>query len=730
MAPKPISTSSSFTAADRAATERAAASSERANRLARRAASTPAAERPSTITTATTAPLTAVPEVSTTAMSGPAVPTVIEAGAATPASATVTVETTSATPSPPAAAKTDASASDAAPASTPTTAPPAIVIPTADTTTTIVPTADATMTVVSTAGATTAVVPPADATTNIVSTAVAPSYAAVTAAPGPAGPMDVDTATSNSDAIATPPVRDSFPPLPSPGANVQSRAARRKDNKGKGKEKASPRAPTPDVEEIEDPDLGGFFSDDGETASAREAAADARDANLQADLARAKAMSLGQQPDYTTLGASTSRTTRSSSRAAAVTGSSTSRRPADTIPETSPKRQRSNTAGESNPSPRVPRSPSPDTIHGEHGRIHNPTAVRPMNPFSPPPVERRFPTADGLPPRGTYTAEPRNGWRPLYGFEADAVWRNHPSAQREKWDREPHPKFLAIVMGGNGDRTQTAGRIATAIAGRINVDPASILVGAPGLGTGAGPDARAWLIGGLPEHLAQVVLESRCLCSTSITLFFLQYAPLITGFLGTIGGLIIPNTREGRVTAMDLIEDAIGNNTAITRFVRDHRDSFPSHLDADQALDVFMSSIGVDAIELLLPNNGGSYVAWNVYALSPTDSLEDWNQLRRLFGLLVIDTTYYGEGRIHPPMSCNFCPSTDHPGPLCPFPRVDGWLGATTANIGELLDISRTARARALGPSNTGSSRGRGGSRGGKGKPGRGNNRGGRGRGY
>ncbi|KAJ7854959.1 hypothetical protein B0H14DRAFT_3648172 [Mycena olivaceomarginata] len=549
-----------------------AASSERANRLARRAASTPAAERPSTITTATTAPLTAVPEVSTTAMSGPAVPTVIEAAAATPASATTPPPHR---PRPP--------------------APPAIVIPTTDTTTTIAPTADATMTVVSTADTTTAVVPPADATTTIVSTAVAPSYAAVTAAPGPAGPMDVDTAASNSGAIATPPGARLFPAAPQPRRQHSVPCP-------------SLRAPTPDVEEIEDPNLGGFFSDDGETTSAREAAADARDANLQADLARAKAMSLGQQPDYTTLGASTSCTTRSSSRAAAVTGSSTSRRPVDTIPVTSPKRQRLNTAGESNPSPRVPRSPSPDTIHGEHGRIHNPTTVRPMNPFSPPPVERRFPTADGLPPRGTYTAEPRNGWRPLYGFEADAVWRNHPSAQRKKWDREPHPKFLVIVMGGNGDRTQTTGRIAAAIAGRINVDPASILVGVPGLGTGAGPDARAWLIGGLLEHLAQVVLESRCLCSTNITLFFLQYAPLITGFLGTIGGLIIPNTREGRVTAMDLIEDVIGKNTAITRFICDHRDSFPSHLNADQALDVFMSSIGVDAIELLLPDNGGFYM--------------------------------------------------------------------------------------------------------------------------
>ncbi|KAJ7849679.1 hypothetical protein B0H14DRAFT_3452381 [Mycena olivaceomarginata] len=624
MAPKPISTSaSSFTAADRAATERAAASSERANRLARRATSTPAAERPATTTTATTAPRAAVPEVPTTAMSGPA-----------------TLPLHRPRPLPP-------------------PLPPAIVIPTADTTMTTPPWPS---------------FPPQTPPRPSSPPWSPPSYAAVTAAPGPAGPMDVDTAASNSDAAATPPVRDPFPPLPSPGANVQSPAARRKDNKGKGKDKASPRAPTPDVEEIEDPDLGGFFSDDGETAS--------RLGKGEGDVTRSATYTRGIDLAHHALILARRRRRRHGQL------------------HTSPKRQRSNTAGESIPSPRVPRSPGPDTARGEHGRIHNPTAVRPINPFSPPPIERRFPTADGLPPRGTYTAAPANGWRSLYGFEADA--------------------FLAFVMGvGNGDRTQTAGRIATAIAGYINVDPASVLVGAPGLGTGAGPDARAWLIGGLPENLAQVVLESRCLCSTAITLFFLQYTPLITGFLGTIGGLIIPNTRQGRATAMGIIEDAISNDSAITRFVRDHRDSFPSHLDADQALDIFLTSIGVDAIELPPPQQRRI-----------VHRLEQWNQLRRLFALLVIDTTYYGEGRIHPPMSCNLCPSTDHPGPLCPFPHVDGWLGATSANIGELLDISRTARARALGPSNNaGGNRGRGGSRGGRGKSGRGNARGGRGRG-
>ncbi|KAJ7203228.1 hypothetical protein B0H12DRAFT_1080661 [Mycena haematopus] len=489
-----------------------------------------------------------------------------------------------------------------------------------------------------------------------------------------ATPIDVDTPTTptmpansgNGIITANRTTPDGFPALPAPSPNIQSHAALRKEKKDKGKGKA----------------LGVFFS--------QQEAEEERDPILAAHIAQAKVNSL----------AHTSTTPPDN-------GSSSSRRTLDLTPGSPPKRQRSNTAGDAVPPARLP---SPSTTRTDIPRLPESTARTGHHPS--------FRTADGNPPRGSYTPIPENDWRPLYGIEGESIWRNHPEAQREMWDREPHPKFLAIVSGGNGDRTLTQRAIATAIANFVNVDVDEVSVGPPALGTGSGNDARAWLIGGLPANLAQAVLDAQVLCCTEITLFLVQYRPPINGFLGAITGFTIRNNSAGANKACQRIAHAMRDDPAISRFVRSHRDVFPPHIGEDEALDLFILSVGVRGIDLLLPGNAGTYVTWNVYVMTPTDVVKDFNELRRLFSLLVIVTSFDGEGRIHPPVSCNLCPCNDHPTPVCPYPSTSGWLGATTTNISTLLEISRAARARALGTSATGNggSRGRGGGRGGRGK--------------
>ncbi|KAJ7204925.1 hypothetical protein B0H12DRAFT_1080423 [Mycena haematopus] len=418
-----------------------------------------------------------------------------------------------------------------------------------------------------------------------------------------ATPIDVDTPTTptmpanggNGVITATRTTPDGFPALPVPSPNIQSHAALRKEKKDKGKGKAAPppRSLSPELNEVEDHSLAGFFS--------QQDAEEARDPILAAQIAREES---------------------------------------------------------------------------------NARTARP-----------RFRTADGNPPRGSYTPIPEDEWRLLFGIDGESIWRNHPEAQRAMWDNEPHPKFLAIVSGGNGDRTLTQRAIATAIANYVNVDVDEVSVGPPALGTGSGPDARAWLIGGLPTNLAHAVLDARVLCCTEITLFLVQYSPPINGFLGAITGFTLRNTRAGTDKACEHIGNAMKNDPAISRFVRSHRDVFPPHIGEDEALDLFTLSIGVRGIDLLLPGNAGTYVAWNVYVMTPTDIVKDFNELRRLFSLLVIVTSFNGEGRIHPSMSCNLCPCTDHATPICPYPGTPGWLGATPATIGALLENSRAARA-------------------------------------
>jgi hypothetical protein len=58
----------------------------------------------------------------------------------------------------------------------------------------------------------------------------------------------------------------------------------------------------------------------------------------------------------------------------------------------------------------------------------------------------------------------------------------------------------------------------------------------------------------------------------------------------------------------------------------------------------------------------------------------------------VIDTPFHGQGRsFYRPLHCSIGPGTDHPTNLCPFPEYPGWLGATPATIGALLEASRDA---------------------------------------
>jgi hypothetical protein len=288
-----------------------------------------------------------------------------------------------------------------------------------------------------------------------------------------------------------------------------------------------------------------------------------------------------------------------------------------------------------------------------------------------------------------------------------------------------------MVSGGNGDRIQATRRIAEAAAGLVNVDPASVNVGTPGMAEGNGGDTRAWLIGGLSLRLAEAVLDQQVLSTGPITIFFLPYVPPISGYLGAITGLTLSDTSAGRRNAHDLISAAISENAGIVQFVRAHRDEFPVHISADDALEIFIASIGVFPLELL--SSTGPYIIWNTYAVYPTGIVNEWNELRGLLAKLVIATSYHGEGRIHHAMTCNICPATDHPTPLCSLPRTQGWLGATPETIGALLDVSRAATRAARGNPASNHSGGNGGNRGaghggGRGKnfKGRGNPHGGR----
>ncbi|KAJ7488205.1 hypothetical protein FB451DRAFT_1226688 [Mycena latifolia] len=477
-----------------------------------------------------------------------------------------------------------------------------------------------------------------------------------TPAPAQLSVIDVD---APADRPATPiPRREDFPPLPEPGPQSMSHAEKRK-NKDKGKAKAKETAPAPPPARDESPDV------DLMDLMRPDSPARPRHDEDAASLARGIAMSLGFPTDMDN-GASSSSHRIASTVAASLanpnSGSTSSRRPNTGAPDSPSKRQRANTAGRAIPVP----------------------ALAPL------PEERRRPdygTVDGLPPRGSSTPVPRGGFRAGVGITSTALYRNLPAQQLRQWDEQPHPKLTAFMAGGNGDRIQTAERVRRLIADRFNMDPASVLVGPPGLAENAGPDPIAWLIGGLPLEQAQVLHDEGALIADGHATYFLPYQPHISDYIGTFHGLTIPANNPD--LALTVIAGAIADDPLIARHVRAHRDAFSAHLTADEAFARFTESIYVASLPLLSPR--GPFTAWNVYVRPHTTHEDVFADFLALVRELTITTPFNGQGRIYRPLLCHLCRSIDHPTNLCVNPNTPGYMGPTAESISALEDISRDA---------------------------------------
>ncbi|KAJ7912814.1 hypothetical protein B0H13DRAFT_2005964 [Mycena leptocephala] len=300
-------------------------------------------------------------------------------------------------------------------------------------------------------------------------------------------------------------------------------------------------------------------------------------------------------------------------------------------------------------------------------------------------------TADGLPPRGSYTPTPAGGF-PAIVSSPEQLLHGVPVDLIRMYDEVAHPKFFIVVSGGNGAVLRTHGLIRDAIGGFINIDRADFTLGTPPTAAN-GTSSSLWLVADIPDHLAQAIVDNRIISSTSITLFPLPYDLPIIGFVGVFAGFTLPNTGAGANMARDLIRTTIAANNEIAQFVQTHRDALGPQVSAGEAWTTFLASVTVHGIVLLV--NDTNTVAWRLFVDPPTNGREFWGQLRRLFGKLQIMTALYGTARLQRAFRCRICPSIDHPTPLCPLPTIPGWLGPTPATIAALEDASRQAAAKA-----------------------------------
>jgi hypothetical protein len=183
------------------------------------------------------------------------------------------------------------------------------------------------------------------------------------------------------------------------------------------------------------------------------------------------------------------------------------------------------------------------------------------------------------------------------------------------------------------------------------------------------------------------------LSSTRITIFPVPYEMPVNGFIGTYGGLTLPDTGAGATAAQRLFQDAARANGAISQFVQTHHDAFGPQVSAEQAFDTFVASVHVRALRLTV--NDVDTIAWQLHVTSPTNDYTVWNQLCHLFRRINVMTALHGTAYLLRPFHCHICPSVAHPTDLCLLPAVPGWLGPTPATIKALEDASRQTAIKA-----------------------------------
>ncbi|KAJ7871908.1 hypothetical protein B0H13DRAFT_2349682 [Mycena leptocephala] len=113
-----------------------------------------------------------------------------------------------------------------------------------------------------------------------------------------------------------------------------------------------------------------------------------------------------------------------------------------------------------------------------------------------------------------------------------------------------HPKFFLVVNGGNGPVMKTHGLIHAAIGSFINIDPTNFTLGTPHTAANRMSPA-LWLAAGIPNNLAQAIVNAHIIASSNITLFSLPYNMPVIDFVGVFASFTLPNTTMGPYSHCD-----------------------------------------------------------------------------------------------------------------------------------------------------------------------------------
>lgn len=191
----------------------------------------------------------------------------------------------------------------------------------------------------------------------------------------------------------------------------------------------------------------------------------------------------------------------------------------------------------------------------------------------------------------------------------------------------------------------------------------------------------AFLVYNIPETTHDALLHTKIWAIPNITFELFPFDPTFPTFLFLLEGFVTSDTTRIKMVVLhnwntDTVYDEF---TAIT--LRDP--NFPADIDADNIADFIANSFAritesfsVELLNYKKPKDIPSPI-FNIFATIPTRDPKTWHDIRALLENIQYLDPLNGTRKKGAIRQCQICQCVTHPKGLCPFPKLDGWVGPT-----------------------------------------------------
>jgi hypothetical protein len=390
-----------------------------------------------------------------------------------------------------------------------------------------------------------------------------------------------------------------------------------------------------------------------------------------------------------------------------VTGtSSTMQRPPATPKEAPPHLQTMEERGTAIPPPTSPpgATTQPAQTQPQQPPTTSPATHQPMARITPSlqahlamaTEHRRNNTIQAHPPRHStfppHTARPANGFPQTHLRHSTQLLDDMDPMVIATWDGAmTGPKLLARIFdfaANKADHDMVQEKIA-AMRQIINgidcvvrqTSASEIKVAPPAWAQDTAAAPVAFLIYNVPQTTYDALLHTRVWATPNITFELFPFDPTFPTFLFPLEGFVTTDATRIKTVVLHTWSTDVVYDDFTWIILRDP--NFPGDL-ADENIADFIAncfsrmteSLSVELLDYKKPKDIPSPI-FNTFAMIPTRDPKTWHDIRALLEKTPYLDPLNGIGKKGPIRQCQICQCITHPRGLCPFPKLDSWVGPT-----------------------------------------------------